>query len=152
METKNNSLVLPVAILIAGAIIGFGIVYLPSVSTRVVSEKVQIQKSGLGEKVVPSLGVQLPATWGDLGSKLVSTGAIDAEKFKAIYEQRGDLTDEYETLLLGKSNGKLKITNENAGYLLNLFWALGLASKNPILESGEMTNPAYGGAGNFASK
>ncbi len=151
METKNNPLVLPAAIIIAGVIITFGIMYKPSGLTKVVSEKTQIQKSELEEKVLPFLGVELPVTWGDLGSKLVSSGAIDAEKFKAIYGQRGDLTEEYKNLLLGKNNGKLKITNENAGYLLNLFWALGLASKNPILESGEMTNPAYGGAGNFAS-
>jgi hypothetical protein len=81
----------------------------------------------------------------------VSVGAIDADKFKAIYEQRGAFTDEYDKLLFGQSDDKLKITKENSGYLLNLFWALVLASKNDILENGEMTNPAYGGAGRFAS-
>ena len=64
---------------------------------------------------------------------------------------RGAFTDEYKNLLFGQNDGKLKITNENAGYLLNLFWALGLANKNPILDTGEMANPAYGGAQNFAS-
>ena len=33
---------------------------------------------------------------------------------------------------------------------MNLFWAFGLANKNPILETGEMMDPEYGGAGNFA--
>lgn len=107
--------------------------------------------SELEEAVLPSNGVVLPVTWGDLGAKLASVGAIDANKFKAIYEQRGAFTDEYENLLVGQNDGKLKITKNNAGYLLNLFWALGLASKNPVLETGEMMNPAYGGAGNFAS-
>src|SRR3989344_5001923 len=58
----------------------------------------------------------------------------------------------YRKLLEQGGNGKLMMTRENAGYLLNLLWALGLANKNPILEDKtEMMNPSYGGAGNFAS-
>ena len=146
-ETKNNCM-LPASIIIAGVLIAVSIVY----SDKNLSSRNNLkQVSAAEEAVLPSNGVVLPVAWGDLGSKLVSTGAIDAEKFKAIYDQRGAFTNEYKNLLLGQNDGKLKITNENAGYLLNLFWALGLASKNPILESGEMTDPAYGGAGNFAS-
>ncbi|MDP2705371.1 MAG: hypothetical protein U1D31_00665 [Patescibacteria group bacterium] len=111
----------------------------------------QTKISELEEKVLSSQGVDLPVTWGDLGVKLASVGAIDAEKFKAIYEDRSAFTNEYKNLLLGQNDGKLKITKNNAGYLLNLFWALGLASKNEILEKGEMANAKYGGAGNFAS-
>ena len=107
--------------------------------------------SELEEAVLPSEGVVLPVVWGDLGAKLASTGAIDADKFKELYASRGEFTKEYEDLLLGTSGGKLTMTKDNAGYLLNLFWALGLASKNPILDSGEMKNPRYGGAENFAS-
>ncbi|MGB2580351.1 MAG: hypothetical protein WBC83_01525, partial [Minisyncoccia bacterium] len=112
---------------------------------------VEAQTQVSEETVLPHGGVELQVEWGNLGSKLVEVGAIDADNFKAIYELRGVFTDEYETLLLGQSNGNLKITKDNAGYLLNLFWALGLASKNPILDSGEMADIAYGGAGNFAS-
>ncbi|OHA01394.1 MAG: hypothetical protein A3C11_02655 [Candidatus Sungbacteria bacterium RIFCSPHIGHO2_02_FULL_49_12] len=145
--------IVAVGVMIAGAIL-FNGANLPGQTSGA-------KKSGPGttaaiasaneEQVLPSEGVVLPVTWGNLGAKLVSVGAIDADKFKAVYDQRGAFTDEYKNLLLGQNDGKLKITNENAGYLLNLLWALGLASKNPILESGEMTNPAYGGAGNFAS-
>jgi len=103
------------------------------------------------ESVLPSGGVILPVVWGDLGAKLVSVGAIDADKLKALYDQRGAFSDEYKNLLLGQNDDKLTITKDNAGYLLNLFWALGLANKNPILDSGEMKDPRYGGAQNFAS-
>lgn len=113
------------------------------------SEKIYV--SELEEKVLSSEGIILPVTWGDLGQKLVSVGAIDADKFKAIYDQRGAFTDEYKNLLLGQNDGKLKIKKDNSGYLLNLFWALGLVSKNPVLDSGEMKNPLFGGAQNFAS-
>lgn len=107
--------------------------------------------SSLEEEVLPSQGVTLPIVWGDLGVQLINSGTIDSEKFKAMYESRGQFTDEYKKLLLDQNNGKLKITKENSGYLLNLFWAFGLANKNSILEEGEMMNPDYGGAGNFAS-
>lgn len=119
--------------------------------TNIASNQEKTQPSVLEEEVLPSQGVVLPVAWGDLGKKLVNTGVIDADKFKAIYEQRGTFTEEYKTLLLGENMEKIKMTNENSGYILNLLWALGLGSKNPILETGEMSNPQYGGAGNFAS-
>lgn len=105
----------------------------------------------LEEKVLPRGGVVLPVRWGDLGAKLVDSGTIDAEKFVALYNSRGEFNEEYESLLLGRDNDEIRITEDNADYLLNLFWALGLANKNSILDSGEMMDPRYGGAGNFAS-
>ncbi len=148
---------LPVSIFISALILAGTWVYTTGLKgtgnqQKTYKETAQVvQISALEEKVLPSDGVILPVSWGDLGIKLVSVGVIDADKFKSIYDQRSAFTDEYKNLLLGQSNGNLKITNDNAGYLLNLFWALGLASKNPVLDSGEMKNPAYGGAENFAS-
>lgn len=107
--------------------------------------------SALEEKVIPSQGVILPVSWGTLGGQLVREGVIDANKFMALYQSRGAFTEEYRTLLAGESNEPLVITPENSGYLLNLFWALGLANANPVLTEGEMVNPRYGGAGRFAS-
>lgn len=107
--------------------------------------------SALEAEVLPEAGVGLPISWGDLGAKLTSVGAIDGEKFRALYLSRGEFPADYEKLLSGNNLEKLKITKDNAGYLLNLFWALGLASKNQILETGEMSYPTYGGAANFAS-
>ncbi len=151
--------VLPVSIFISAIIIAGAWVYaagLKNIPQRQTASTLspslqKTQGSELEEKVIPSEGVVLPATWGDLGAKLVNVGAIDADQFKTIYEQRGSFTDEYKNLLLGQSDGRLKITQDNAGYLLNLFWALGLAQKNQILESGEMVDPRYGGTQNFAS-
>jgi hypothetical protein len=144
--------ILPASILLGAIIIAGGWVYKANVqgnNLAVKSEEPSVSR--LEEKVLPSLGVVLPITWGDLGAKLASVGAVDAQKFKAIYAEQDAFTDEYNDLLFGQSDGKLKITKDNAGYLLNLLWALGLASKNPILDTGEMKNPKYGGAQNFAS-
>lgn len=156
-EPPKKGYLLPVSILISAVILAGAWIYNTGLkagnlqqTNQSASESAK-QVSALEEKVLPEEGVELPVVWSDLGAKLASVGAIDANKFKAIYEQRGAFTEEYKNLLTGQNNGKLTITKDNAGYLLNLFWALGLASKNPILETGEMTNPAYGGAGNFAS-
>lgn len=123
----------------------------PEQRANLVATQQKKQVSELETIVLPSQGVELPVVWGDLGKKLVDDGVIDADKFKAIYEQRGTFTEEYKNLLLGSNNGKLKMTNENSGYLLNLLWALGLGSKNPVLDTGEMVDPKYGGAKGFAS-
>jgi len=158
VDNKSSSpYMLPLAIVVASIFIGGAVLYkdrltpIQADSSSGETQKSARQISALEKAVLPETGVILPVTWGDLGSKLVSTGAIDADKFKTIYNQRGAFSNEYKNLLLGQNDGKLKITNENAGYLLNLFWALGLANKNPILELGEMASPAYGGAGKFAS-
>ncbi|MEK7088688.1 MAG: hypothetical protein AAB913_00990 [Patescibacteria group bacterium] len=148
---------LPASIIITTLVFAGALIYTGKLKVKMQQkENITINQnrtpmSELEEKVLPSDGIVLPVVWGNLGTKLISTGVIDEKKFKAIYESRGQFTDEYKKLLLSQNNGKLKITKDNAPYILNLFWALGLANKNSILETGEMTNPAYGGAQNFAS-
>lgn len=126
---KNNSINFLAGILILAVI-------LAAAWTYPTGFKTSQQKVDTSEEVV------LPVVWGDLGQKLIAAGVIDAEKFKTFYD------GQYDGNLPA---GKLKMTKENSGYLLNLFWALGLASKNPILDAGEMKGPRYGGAQNFAS-
>ena len=158
-KEKNNPYAIPFAIVIAGAMLSGSWLYISQNPPNKISEEKKqkiataqnVSVSALEEVVLPSAGVILPVSWGDLGAKLVSVGAIDGTRFQALYDERGQFTKEYESLLTGDNADKLKITKDNAGYLLNLFWALGLASRNPVLDSGEMMNKAYGGAGNFAS-
>lgn len=94
--------------------------------------------------------VELPVVWDDLGSRMTAAGVIDRDKLEAIYARRGGLSDEEKQILEG-GTGKLKITQENSGFILNMLWALGLGNKNKILENGPMMNSLYGGAENFAS-
>lgn len=105
--------------------------------------------SALEAQVLPVEGVELPIVWGEMGQRLVEAGAIDRAQWLELY---GSLTEEEKRLLDGNNPEKLRITRENASYLLNLLWAFGLANKNPILEDKTaMANPDYGGAGGFAS-
>ncbi len=103
------------------------------------------------QKVIPKDGVVLSVKWGDLGNQMINAGVIDKAKFEKIYAGRGGLNAEEKKLLEGFDNGNLKITRENAGFVLNLLWALGLGNKNAILENGPMSDKKYGGAGKFAS-
>src|SRR3989338_11658406 len=61
--------------------------------TNITATSAKTLASEPDKDVLPSEGVVLPVTWGNLGAKLVSVGAIDADKFKAIYEERGAFTD-----------------------------------------------------------
>ncbi|MBI2003720.1 MAG: hypothetical protein HYS78_01960 [Parcubacteria group bacterium] len=138
MKNKKESF-LGMSVLVSGIIIAGAWVY---------TAKFEIPQN---KTVLEKNGVVLPVVWGDLGRQLVDSGVIDREKFEEIYSSRGGLTEEAVKLLDGSDNGKLKITAENSGLILNLLWALGLANKNEILEKGPMADQRYGGAGNFAS-
>ena len=150
METKNvlREYQTPISIVLAGVLIAAAVY--ASQSQR--NETPAAAQSDLQELVTPSSGVALPIVWGDLVVRLAASGTIDPDALKRLYQERSELPGEYDDLLTGRSSTPLKITRANAGRLLNLLWAVGLANKNPILEDrAEMMNPAYGGAGNFAS-
>ncbi len=95
--------------------------------------------------------VELSVKWGDLGVQMTEAGVIDKEKFENLYSQRGGLAQTDREYLTSSNNGNLMIHSENAGIILNMLWAFGLANTNPILENGPMMDLRYGGAGNFAS-
>lgn len=147
---KNNFL--PIMILFSSFLISGSLIYSAkyAVPRDFASADAGAEFALLEKEVLPK-SITLPISWKDLGSKMVKSGVIDEEKMRALYEQRGGWSEEYRTLLTDEKNGKIVITRENAGYWLNLLWAFGLANKNDILETGEMSDPKYGGAENFAS-
>lgn len=110
-------------------------------------------KENLFDEINPVAGYEINAKYGDLGPRLLSSGAIDLEKFKSVYEKSNQpLTPEQEDILIKGSDDKIKITRDNSYFLLNFFWAVGLANKSKILDEGDMVK--YGGTdgvGNFAS-
>ncbi len=121
------------------------------ISLSINSETDQKFYEKLQQEIIPNTGIILPVTFNDIGVKLVESGVIDIKKFESLYEKRGGLDQEIKDILYKGSNQKIKITNDNAGALLNILWALGLGNKNPILENGPMQDKKYGGAANFAS-
>jgi len=116
--------------------------------------------SGLAQMdVTPeALQVALPeayhlgVNWGDLGPRLVAAGAIDLERFVNLYEDSGrPLTSAEKHVLSKGSDNPIVIDFENARFLLNFFWAVGLVNQNPILTEGPMMQASEGNIGRFAS-
>ena len=104
----------------------------------------QVVTDPLEAAVIPPSGVFIPVRWGNLGTQLVREGVIDRKQFDALYADRGGILPETKKLLEESSNDQVTITPENAGQLLNLLWALGLANQNRILTEGSMQDPKYG--------
>ncbi len=154
---KNKDYFLGVSVLISAIIIAGAWIYTTGLKNSnvqqasVVSSSLKTREGSLEEQVLPSEGVVLPVRWDNLGLQMMDAGVIDQKKFYALYAARGGLSKEEKRLLEDTDNGNLKITSENSGFLLNLFWALGLGTKNDILEKGPMMDARYGGAGKFAS-
>ena len=145
---------LPFSILLSALILSSVWMYTAEIEARAEKKDInseKITRSTLEGKVLPEEGVLLPVRWNDLGVKMQSVGVIDGKRFTMLYEQRGGLNEEEKSLLNGKDNGQIRITEKNSGILLNLFWALGLGNKNNVLDYGPMKDSRYGGAGNFAS-
>lgn len=115
--------------------------------------KAYLSKDNLFNEINPEKGYEVNASFGDLGPKMLSMGVIDYDKFKVTYEKSGQkLPAELDGILKNTTSKKIKITRDNSYFLLNFFWAVGLANKSKILDEGEIMK--YGGlkeAGNFAS-
>ncbi len=95
---------------------------------------------------------QLPVSWGNLGPQLVDAGAIDADRFIQLYAEGGrPLTATQQELLYTASDEPIVIDYQNARFVLNFFWALGLVNQNPILTEGAMMQQSNGDIGRFAS-
>ena len=112
-----------------------------------------VETEKLYEAINPKKGYAINATYADLGPQMVKLGVIDIDKFRQAYENgRGQMPQEYVDILQKGSSKQIRITRENAYFLLNYFWAVGLANKSKTLDTGELMK--YGGlegAGNFAS-
>lgn len=106
----------------------------------------------LVDQVLPPEGYRLGVSYADLGPHLVDSGAIDFNLFVERYEKGGAPLDDLQLKILSERvDEPIKIDLDNAHFLLNFFWALGLTNKNPILEEGPMMEYSEGDISRFAS-
>ncbi len=104
------------------------------------------------KQINPPKGFKLLASYGDLGPDMVTAGVIDYDKFLQVYDRAGrPLTDAQKEILREGSDIRIVFTSENAYFLLNYFWALGLVNENPILLEGPMMQYGSEEVGRFAS-
>lgn len=106
----------------------------------------------LGEQVNPPEGFTLATRYGDVGPQLLSAGAIDQGRFVEIYEQANRPLSAVQLEILEQgSESQVVLNKQNAYFLLNFFWALGLANHNDILTEGPMMQNGEEQVGRFAS-
>lgn len=154
-QTKNTDTTTPEksrsnVVIIASALLSIGMV----VTALLYSEGAKIQNTTRVDNGMMSASIQgvvLPVRWGNLGAMMIREGVIDQAKLEALYANRGGIDRANAQLLSDTNNDFLVMNDGNAGFLLNMFWALGLGTKNDILENGPMSDSRYGGAGRFAS-
>lgn len=103
--------------------------------------------SKLPDNVVPEDGVELPVSWGNVGSELVRLGAIDLEEFEKVM----DLTEGQRQILVDGSDDKIQIDSKNSRFVVNMLWALGLAQKSKVYDDGPLGAEHKDSVGNFAS-
>ena len=104
------------------------------------------------EQVNPKDGYTLPIKYGNLGPQLIASGVINYDAFADIYTKSGNpLSAEEIAVLKNGSDQQIVINSENAHFLLNFFWAVGLANKNTILTEGAMVKYGEGQIEGFAS-
>jgi hypothetical protein len=112
----------------------------------------QTDAMSLMGEINPPEGYKVPAVFGDIGPQLLAAGAIDMPQFAGLYKsQNKPLTDEQMTILSKGTQSEVVFTPENAYFLLNFFWALGLTNQNAILTDGPMMSGGKDKVGGFAS-
>lgn len=133
-------------------LVGLGGGYLLANYEHTREQRSQTDPVSLAEQINPSGGYALPATFGDTGPQLLAAGAIDYDKFVAVYERAGQpLTEEQLAILKDGSDAQIVIKRDNAYFLLNFFWAFGLANENPVLTEGPMMQNGPDQVTRFAS-
>jgi hypothetical protein len=133
-------------------LLGLGSSHLKWGQDETAEARQQKELAALYEQVNPPDGFALSVSYGDLGPRLVEAEVIDYDAFAAIYENAGNpLSTEQIEILKNGSDGEIVIDADNAHFLLNFFWAVGLANQNSILTEGPMVQYSNGQVESFAS-
>lgn len=95
--------------------------------------------TALSAQVAPTSGTIIAVQWGDMGQKLVDTGAIDLIKYENLM---GNLNDEQQEILLQDTLQQITLTPDNIQFWTNVLWALGLTQHSMVLDEGPMMQHA----------
>ena len=153
---KANRKVQNIAWIVIGMVVvfflGMGSGYLQWGRDETAEAKQKVEATKLSEQISPRKGYHLSVSYGALGPQLLESGVISYDALAELYKNSGtSLTAEETEVLKNGSDQEIVITAENARFLLNFFWAVGLANKNPILTEGPMVQYSDGKIEGFAS-
>lgn len=97
-------------------------------------------------------GYPLGIQYGDIGPQLLAAGAFKLDEFVDLYKRAGrSLTEDQLMVLTDNSDQEVIFSQQNAYFLLNLFWALGLTNQNPVLDEGPIMQGGKEKVINYAS-
>ena len=151
LSTKNYWILIGLFAYIFGLMSGYGLWGKKGPGDKIAQEN-QSEVAALLEQIHPQNGYVLPVDFGDLGHQMITAGVIDREKFILTYQRAGQpLTTIQLAILDGTYQGDINANQENAYFLLNFLWAVGLSSKNPVLDSGPIQQIGDNGPTGFAS-
>ncbi len=102
----------------------------------------------VSEQVQPKEGYQTKIILGDLVPRMVAYGIIDLSKMEELYKRRGGIPAEQKEMLTQPYNVPLVVNANNATWLVNILWPLGLANK---MEINKQSPVAGKDMNNFAS-
>jgi hypothetical protein len=153
---KANRKVQKIAWIVIGMVVvfflGMGSGYLQWGQDETAEAKQKAEATKLYEQISPEEGYNLSVSYGSLGPQLLESGVISYDALTELYKNSGtSLTAEETEALKNGSDQEIVITAKNARFLLNFFWAVGLANKNPILTEGPMVQYSDGKIESFAS-
>lgn len=155
-HTSTNRRIRQIAWIVIAMVVtfflGFGGGYLKWGQDEMAELKQKKEMGKLYEQINPADGYTLPVSYGNLGPQLMEAGVIDYDAFASVMAAGGEaLSDRQMGILKKGSDDQIVMTAENARFLLNFFWAVGLANKNSILTDGPIVQYSEGQIGRFAS-
>ena len=110
------------------------------------TNKTAILLSGL----FPSQGFETSVKLNNIVPELVSSGVINLTKVKELYGK--NLSQQELDILTKPSYTNLTLNSSNANFYLLIFWALGIANKNQVLDNfSALANASNISVANFAS-
>ena len=110
-------------------------------------------EAGPGEWAAPApRAYLLPVTLDGIAPALIEAGAIDPARLEAYFRETGEPLGQDELrILAGTKVRDIEITPQNARFLLDFFWALGLTNWNTLLTEGPIQMASEGDVGRYAS-
>lgn len=104
-----------------------------STTNTIVNQSSTNQTAILLSGLFPNQGFKTPVRLNDIVPELVSSGVINLTKVKGLYG--GKLTQQELDILTKPSYANLTLNSSNANFYLLIFWALGIANKNQVLDN-----------------
>ena len=116
----------------------------------IVNQSSTNQTAILLSSLFPNQGFKTAVRLNNIVPELVSSGAINLTKVEELYGK--NLTQQEFDILTKPSNTNLTLNSSNANFYLLIFWALGIANKNQVLDNfSALANASNYSVADFAS-